>query len=521
MTSTTPLTFRSFLLQKENKLIIGGSVLISLTLFFIFKYYYPFINYIHGDSFSYLGAAKDNLSINTYLIGYSKFLRIFNTFVKSDYILSLTQYLLLQGAALYFAYSFFYIFRASKTAIYIIVAFITVNPLSLHLANLVSSDGLFAACSFIWLATLLWLINKPTLRIAIIHSLIIFFAFTLRYNALIYPFFSLLSMIIFVKGNNKLKLASIAVLLIPVSLFIISTGNQYQKLTGVWQYSPFSGWQWANNALYTYRYVPKSERKPVPTRFKALDSMVTKYFDKPKNTQLAFLETIKASSFYMWSKGMPLYDYRDKVKFPGDTSTAAEFRKWATMGPLYKDYGIHIIKTYPKEYFLNFVIPNAGQYFSPPIEFLSYYNGAKKTISKDTQRWFNYKSQNIHTRFVDPETFILNAFPALSGATNMILLLGLLAILISKQTLIQNNIRTFVLLCGMFWITNAGFTVFASPAALRFQAFPLLISTITSILIIENLFRIAFKKATLKNQEEPLQIEKKNRICINQCWYRF
>ncbi|MBO9565799.1 MAG: hypothetical protein J7621_23685, partial [Niastella sp.] len=54
--------------------------------FSIFKYLYPFASFIHGDSFSYLQAANENLSINTYMVGYSNFLRLFSVFTKSDTI---------------------------------------------------------------------------------------------------------------------------------------------------------------------------------------------------------------------------------------------------------------------------------------------------------------------------------------------------------------------------------------------------------------------------------------------------
>lgn len=51
--------------------------------FVIFKLCYPRAGFINGDSYVYLQSAMYNSDINTYPVGYSKFLRIFSTFTRS------------------------------------------------------------------------------------------------------------------------------------------------------------------------------------------------------------------------------------------------------------------------------------------------------------------------------------------------------------------------------------------------------------------------------------------------------
>src|SRR4029077_10678256 len=110
---------------------------------------------------------------------------------------------------------------------------------------------------------------------------------------------------------------------------------------GYWQYAPFSGWQMANNAMYVYRYVDSADRKPVPLRFQPLDNTIRHFFDTHRDTVKYKYETLQASTVYMWDTRIsPLYKYRDSI-FRKD-SAAAELRKWASMGPLYKDYGTWI-----------------------------------------------------------------------------------------------------------------------------------------------------------------------------------
>jgi hypothetical protein len=69
----------------------------------------------------------------------------------------------------------------------------TFNPLSLHLSNMVNSDGLFLALSIMWFALLLWIIYKPSNKIIYWHTILLFAAFTVRYNALVYPLIALLA----------------------------------------------------------------------------------------------------------------------------------------------------------------------------------------------------------------------------------------------------------------------------------------------------------------------------------------
>ena len=86
-------TFAQFLFHnKRNRIILYLATAVIIIQFAIFKYLYPFANYIHDDSLFYLNAEGENLTINTYPIGYSKFLRLVSVFAKPDWILVSLQY---------------------------------------------------------------------------------------------------------------------------------------------------------------------------------------------------------------------------------------------------------------------------------------------------------------------------------------------------------------------------------------------------------------------------------------------
>lgn len=489
-TQTILIPFEQYLLNSQNKKILWLAAAAVIIQFSIFKYFYPFASFIHGDSFLYLRGAEDNLDINTYMIGYSRFLRLFSVFTRSDFALVTFQYIFIQGSSLFLLFTLFYFYNPNNATKYILLIFFVLNPLLLHLANLVSSDCFFASLSITWFALLLWIIHRPCKNVMIYQSLILFIAFTVRYNALIYPFIAILAFYLSPLSLRK-KVAGVSLGVILCILFVGYTSFKYKKLTGHWLYSPFSGWQLSNNAMYSYRYVDSVDRKPVRTEFRALDNMIRQYFDSTRDVKKFPIEQIQASTFYMWSPGLPLMLYKDNF-FEKDSSSS-NLKKWATMGPLYKSYGLFIIKQYPGHFARYFLWPNALKYYAPPVEFLSTYNSGQDDVTEKARIWFDYKSRKVNTRMKDNKAYSLEFYPILSGIINVVLLFSLVCYLILKGWTINQRFSKGVILAGAIWILNAGFTIFASSPALRFQSFPILLTTIFTFLLIDWMVQLNIK----------------------------
>lgn len=503
----TEYSFKAFLFQnKRNRMTLCFAAAAIIIQFAIFKYLYPFASFIHGDSFKYLEAADDNLTIALYPIGYSKFLRSVSIFAKPDIILVGLQYLLIQSSALFLLFTIFYFYRVGKVMQMILLCFMVFNPLFLHLANMVSSDGFFLSLSLSWFSLLLWIIHQPSNKIIIWHGVVLFMAFTVRYNALIYPFiaaaaFSLSSL------SLRRKIAGISLPLLLCGWFIGLTMYQYKKLTGYWQYSPFSGWQMANNAMYAYRYVDSADRKPVQPKFKALDDMVRKFYDRTRNLTMYPSEQEQASTFYMWSPGMPLMQYRDSLFETRDTA-AAEFKKWASMGPFYKEYGIYIIKKYPLYFLRHFAWPNSHKYYAPPVEFLQSYNSDQDRVTDQAKIWFGYINKKVSSRMISNTTWVLNFYPILSGVVNLIMLFGLLYYILLKGWQYNNVFHKTFIIGSMVWLLNAGFTIFASSAALRFQSFPVLLTTTFALLLVDWMIQLMRSMKIANEQKLKQEISK-------------
>ena len=451
-----------------------------------------------------------NFDINTYMVGYSKFLRLFSVFTTSDFALIAFQYLFIQSSALYFLFTIFYFYKPTNVFQIVLLGFIVLNPLFLYMSNYVSSDALFLALSLTWFTLLLWIIHRPRIRFIILHTLIIYVAFTVRYNALIYPF---ISGVAFILSRQKLQLKLVGIItgIIAIGLFIAYTGSKYKALTGTWQYSPFSGWQMANNAMYAYRYVDKTKRKPVPTRFKVLDNMIREHFDSTSDFLKYPDESLLASTVYMWDTTSPLYKYRN-LQFKKE-STASEFKKWASIAPLFGEYGAYIIRQYPLEFARYFLWPNSNKYYAPPVEFLGAYNMGKDSVAEIAQVWFRYKSRKVKTRFNDSTVHILDFYPILSGIMNVVFLCTLLCFILLNG--FKNNVLLGkgLILAATVWIINAAFTIFASSAALRFQSFPIILFSCFSFLLLDYIIQAAKEKTEIANNtsevyEPKTEVEK-------------
>lgn len=479
------MSFKDFLFRnKRNKRILLVALGLIIVQFSIFKYLYPFASYIHGDSFTYLESAQQNLDINTYPVGYSRFLRLFSVFTHSDTVLVAFQYLSIQASILFLLFTIFYFYNPGNITKWILLSFMVLNPLFLHLANLVSSDCVFVVLSVTWFALLLWIIHRPSTKIIIWHTVVLFMAFTVRYNALIYPFIAAVAFRLSqLPLRNKIMGIGAGILL--CGLFVCYTSYKYEKLTGYWQFSPFSGWLMSNNAMYAYRYVDSVDRKPVPPKFQALDYMIREFYDSTRNVKKYPSEAVMAGTIYMWTPSMSLTKYRDSLFAKRKDTTASELKKWASMGPFYKDYGLYIIKQYPLYFIRYFVWPNTRKYYAPPVEFLGSYNSGTNWVTPDAKAWFGYKSQIVKTRMSNGEVWVLNYYPILSGIINVVMLFGLIYYVLLKGWKYTPVFNKAIIMGGTVWLLNALFTIGASSAALRFQSFPVLLTTTVALLLVD------------------------------------
>lgn len=462
-----------------NKFLVWGCLIIVIIQLIFFKYWYPYASFINGDSYSYLISAFNNFDIDTYPIGYSKFLRLFSVFSHSDTVLVIFQYLSIQFSGIALIFSLFYFFSPTIITKFSLLILFILNPVFLYLGNYISSDALFLSLSVIWFTLLLWSIFRPSFIIITTLSVILFISFTVRYNALYYPIITLIGILLINKRKIILGTTGLTICIFFIAEFISFNKDKYHDLTGTRQFSAFSGWQIANNALYAYKFVDGNKLKKLPNRFHELDHMVRAYFDSTTNNPNHPEGKWMVSTVYMWTNSTPLRMYMS-MKY--GKVEEKEFENWAKVAPFYREYGIELIKTYPFEFSKFFLFPNALKFYTPPVEYLKSYSTGVDSVKPIAQLWFNYKSNKLDTIFKDYNVNVLNFYPIWIGMLNILFILTLLTSFVIKINHPFKHFKKLTILVFSLWIFNFSFSIIVSPIALRFQLFPTII--ISSYLII-------------------------------------
>ncbi|QJB39082.1 hypothetical protein HF324_14910 [Chitinophaga oryzae] len=493
-------SFKGFLLQSGfNRIAVAVCFFICVIQIVVFKYYYPFASFINGDSFEYVQNAFLNARLDVHPVGYSKFLRLFSIFSTNDTSLVVFQYFFVQISIWFFLFSIFYFHEINVWIKYTLLGLLTVNPIILYMANYISTDALFLALSVLWITSLLWFLHRPSWSLAIIHAFLILLVFMIRYNALYYPIVSLVAFL-GAKAKNNLRIVGVLVGAFLIGGFVLATSLKYKKLTGVYQFSPFSGWQIANNGLYIYRGVLPEQRKELPEKFKELDREVRMYLDTVRTLEGRFPEImLDINAVYMWSPASPLRTFMGKSfkKKPA----MDEFQRWSSIAPLYKEYGTTLIKTYPIAFFKRFLWPNFVKFYSPPVEFLGTYGYNVDTIPAITKDWFRYRDKRVTSRFSDVSVNALDYYPIICGTMSAVFIMMSISFFILKGREQERDLFKTWLLFAVLWVCNMVFSVFASPIALRFQILSLIVSVVIVFVILDFMLKQGAKEGKKSDEE--------------------
>lgn len=463
-------------------LIIVVSTAIQL---FLFKHYYPYPNFT-PDSYNYLRCAQNRTYIDTWPIGYSLFLRLIGTLSHNDNILIFTQLLLYSLSALYFHHFLSRYFYLRTTTRPLIAIILFANPIILFLANYILSDILFLSISIIWISHLYIIVASRRISLIFIlaHSIIILLAFMTRYQAFFYPIVSLIALYLSTMPSRTKRYMVISII-IPLLIFISCTILLMKKTTGIVQFSVFSGWQLANNAIYAYSYESHTirEKTSVPEKFKSIHLIVNNYIDSI--SRLSNYNERPVDATFIWSTSSPLQRFAHIKIQKNNTSDFIQMSKFA---PFYSSYGNCIIQKLPVTYLKNYVYPNLKLYGNLPLEALGTYNCGSIYIENIAKKWFNYKSNIVlHTDL----KWLLSSLWIYSFLTPIILITQFLTIIYSYTLTKWKKdfplIYKIQFLTAIFTIINILFCTFSSPIVLRYQIFNLLISAIITILISDSL----------------------------------
>lgn len=475
--------------NRPNRAWWLAGIAIFIIQFILFKFRYPFANYM-PDSYSYLEAAANNADVNMWPVAYSKFLRFISVFTHSDKIVVGLQYMFMQCSALLFVFSVIYWLKPGRGVKTILLLFFLLDPLPLYVANYISADALFIGLSLLWLTTMVWIIYKPKTWMIVAHAVLLLACFTVRYNAIYYPFIAILAFS-FSRQSWQRKLVGTAAGLALICVSFFYTSHKMKEITGKWQFSAFGGWQLANNALYMYEHISAAQRGPIPRQYAALETMVREHMDTLRKIKFSHDDSLN-NYFYLWSGRGPLIQYLAR-QYKKD-STTPYFKRWASEAPLYQNYAFYLIKKYPMAYAEDWLLPNSGKFAVPPTEFLGEYNMGRDSVDNLAKDWFQYKTRKVQNRDIKKpqEIAATEWFPVFGAIANILLVMGLIGVAwlgaVKRKEYGLPQLLTMVL---VLWVVNGVFSIFASAIVLRYQLFPLFVAFTIGALMIERIYNLA------------------------------
>jgi len=480
-------SFRAFITgEKQNKNYLYVILLLGCLQFIFFKLLYPFPDFI-SDSYSYIDTNLYQMDVNLWPVGYSKYLRLIHFITPSATFLVFTQFIILQISLTYFFYSILYLFDLSKMYANILFAFLFFNPLFFYLANCVLSDAIFCTISLVLFTQYLWMFYRPKPLYIFSTALLIGFAFTLRYTAIFYPLIGTMTFMLS-RQPVKSKILGIISPLFLIIPFVLYTQQKTKQKTGTSEFSVFGGWQLVNNALYMYDHITVDQAK-LPAEMKELDNDTKDYFKRIP----PFMRDLDPfpGTFFIKQPTAILKPYLlKKYTF---TDPPSQFEAWGKVSPLYKKYGMYLIKNHPIPFIKYYILLNVGNYFFPHLEKFNSYNLNMDTTWDDAKVWFHWDSNAVTS---PPRTFqehIFFFYPIIFMMANAYFSIIFFSYIIGKRKQIGNKfLSAAVILACITLFLNFCFSVFATPVVLRYQIFPLILLVTFSFILTDHLDR--FKK---------------------------
>lgn len=488
--------------NRRNALLLAAAIVVAVMKMMIFKHFFPYMDFT-SDTGSYMETALQNRNYNLWPVGYSKFLWLFHQFSRSETMLAVVQFALLEVSAFFFYFSVCYIFKPQSYFRYGFYVFLLINPLFPFLGNYFISDALFLSLGLTWITLLLWMLHKPATWLLVFHGLLLGYAFTVRYNAMFYPLVALIPILL----SAYRPWQKVAAVLLPVVLivsFVIFTRQKTAEHSGVKIFSAFSGWQIMNNTMYMMQYMPL-DSGGVPTQLATIHKDVYHYITAVK--KLPRRIAVSDGSYFMWDMNGPQKGMlRDYVQAHKDKDVYAG---WSAVAPLCSEYGNYMLRKHPWEFTRYYLLGNAKLYLLPELEVLGGYNRPViNLVNKDVATFFKDGDKpKPQGKYNDLQSTLMSLFPSLIAICHLLFLEETIRYLVKKG--IRKTNRKFniaLLLCWVFIALNFAFSVFAAPIVLRYQVLLIVLLLGYTLLLTEITDASAEHQEEAEAEEEPLML---------------
>jgi hypothetical protein len=477
-------SFRDFVFR-EHRVFTCCTAGILILHFILLKVFYPHTIVI-GDGHHYIRVAMNNMEISGWPIGYPKLLEWIHALIKDDWIVGCLQYMLLEGAVLWFYFTVRYLLCPGKWVSLIILGCLILNPYILFISNYVLSDGPFAALTVLWFTLTLWFIYRPKSVYVYLLITLIFLAYTLRYYAMCYPLITV-PLILFSRVRWRVKLSGIALGCLLFLGFKWYTENLFERSIGQREFSPLSGWRLASNALIMYRHIPRREADVAPPELEPLHRLVL--HDLAVMAPLDSLPDVALQNYFTFQPGSPLCRYCG-VYF-NDYVTTEEIKRWTSVGRLYRDYGLFLIKKHPWAYARYFIGQGIDWFILSRVDMTNVFPEGGVEILDETKKWFGYKSDWLPCS--SGKLYSITYFPTVVAIFNLLLILSIAGYFFCGcHKTAGVLVNRAVILVAVNWMINFLFIIFSSPALLRYSLSTMIVNIVFVPVLLERIIVLSF-----------------------------
>jgi hypothetical protein len=458
--------------NSSNRNRTWTATLLSILLFAVFKLIYPFPDFF-SDSYSYLEAARNHWDINIWPIGYSKFLSLVHWFSHSATVLVAIQYFSLQLALLHFYFTLQCLFSPDRLVQNTLFILFFLNPLTLYLSNTVNSDALFAILSILWFTNIIRIVARPMPHQFCTQAILLLLCFTVRNNAYYYPIITILAFLLSPHSTLRKFIGSTLpfALLIP---FILFTREASFKLSGTRQFSLFTGWQLANNALYIYNKVSIDSANLDSPQARELNRLAMRFFQPLNPDHFQKYLGSYVGNFFIRQPEAPLKSYF-RLRYKPKTETEI-VKCWAQASVGFGEFGQAVILHHPVAYLRYFVYSNARNYLIPPLSHLARYNYGQTSIDPVAQAWFGFRAPRVRALSYTIQGELLVVYQALFLVANLLFIWQIIGFFArNKHNRLHQPEYRICLIGGAFFLLNLGFSLLSTVNILRYQFVPLII----------------------------------------------
>jgi hypothetical protein len=463
---------------REHRELTCYTVCALIFHFILLKIFFPHTIVI-GDGHHYIRVAMNNMEISGWPMGYPKMLEWIHFFVKGDWAVGLIQYILLEGAVLYFYFTIRYLLRPGKRVSFLMLAGLLLNPYILFMSNYVLSDGPFAALTISWFTVTLWYVFKPKPVYLYLQVILIFLAYTIRYYAMVYPLISV-PLILFSRVRWPAKVFGIALACLLFIGFRWYTENLFERSIGRREFSPLSGWRLAGNALIMYRHIPDRAADIAPPELQRLHQLVLQNLAVMPSQDV--LPDRMLQSYFTFHPASPLSEYCNV--FFGDYVTTEEIKRWTSAGRIYHDYGLFLIRRHPWAYLRYYVLQGVDWFIHPKVDITNVFPEGGVEVLAETREWFGYPSN--WQPCSSGKFYSITYFPTVVTVLNVLFILSVIGFFYyGCYKTAGKNFNQLVILAAVFWVANFVFVVFTAPNLLRYALSTMIINLAFVPLLLE------------------------------------